>query len=560
LFGLLGVAWTYRLGRDLISPRAGLVAAAVVASSAFYVHYLHELRMYTLFVVLTAFVTWAYLRVMTAPRPRPLLWTGLFAGALAMPYIHYFSMLPLVGIAVYHAWAGVKRRGRRWWGVVGVFAAAALLFVPWAGVLLAGLRLAAESTELHARALDAGETLGALVTLFGNGVPVLALAAFLLAAWGGIAPVERAAYMPSLEWFRWGEKRAWFFAGALLVALLATNAVLQIMHEGRVRYLISLWPLLAVLVGLGVDRLAVFVAGGVNTAPTTAWRVTGAALAVWLVPGVANSLNDGFAASVDGSSYVFPMHTVATALRPQVQPDDVVISYPPDGQPFWVYERNQDIGWFYFRGVPVNLNTMRTMRDPAAQPERLAQTVSAIGERLRVWLAYVPSATPSTMPALEAVLAEHYQQCAVSLDSNTLQIRLYTRRVICCPTDTPRPALVTFGDGIALTGLDPLPEGVGDTLPVVTTWRVGADITPNTYSVALHVTDEAGELVAQADFGLATLAHACHEARIDVAALPPGSYTLHAIVYAWQTGERLPATDAQTGATGDRIPIGTFTK
>src|SRR3989304_4703646 len=67
MIGALAVAFTYRMGRDLHSPRAGLYAAVAVGGSAFYIDYLHEARAYTLLVLLAAFTVWAYWRSLFAP-------------------------------------------------------------------------------------------------------------------------------------------------------------------------------------------------------------------------------------------------------------------------------------------------------------------------------------------------------------------------------------------------------------------------------------------------------------------------------------------------------------
>ena len=75
---------------------------------------------------------------------------------------------------------------------------------------------------------------------------------------------------------------------------------------------------------------------------------------------------------------------------------------------------------------------------------------------------------------------------------------------------------------------------------------------------AANVLDANGELVAQADAGLASLAFSCQRAQIDVSALTPGAYTLTAIVYRWQDGARLLGTDVAGGATGERLTIGQF--
>ena len=70
LFGMLSVAMTYRLGRDyaaVVGIRSaalvGLSAAVAVGASAYYIYYLHELRVYTLIVACAAFEVWAYLKL-----------------------------------------------------------------------------------------------------------------------------------------------------------------------------------------------------------------------------------------------------------------------------------------------------------------------------------------------------------------------------------------------------------------------------------------------------------------------------------------------------------------
>jgi hypothetical protein len=573
LVGLLGIAWTYRLGRDLVSPQVGVYAAAILSVSAFFIHYMHELRMYTLFVLLTAFTVWAYWRIVRG-RPRPLHWVGLFLGALGMLYTHYFAALPLAAVGLWHVWLVVaphmKRESVRaagglsprlsqkpvsplkglenpvggyasnpeafqltrkeWLGVPVVLALAFVCFLPWVGWLLKGLQMAVDSTDVHARALSGGEALVQLVTLFGNGSAAVMLIALLLAA--------LALRVPS-------GRRVWFFAAAAVGAVLLTNAVLEIMHEGRVRYLISTWPLLAVLVGVGFARWE----------HIRGLRVPTLLLALWMAYGVVQSINPLFSAGMDGSD-TFPMHEVAQSLRPLAAPDDVLVSYLPDGAPFWVYERNEDITQFYFNGVPLHYTTARTMQEPAEQPAEQQETLDAVGDSPRLWLAYEPARPASTMPNLLSALGESYLQCSVPIDRPNLRIELYARTAICCGQDANRPPLITYDGGdIELTAIDLLSPG--DSLRVTAAWSVADAVPADTYSVALHVLDSTGSLVAQADAGLPTLAFACSSAHIDTRALPPDTYLVQTIVYRWQDGTRLAGT-LVTGEQGDSLPIGTF--
>ena len=86
-----------------------------------------------------------------------------------------------------------------------------------------------------------------------------------------------------------------------------------------------------------------------------------------------------------------------------------------------------------------------------------------------------------------------------------------------------------------------------------------ADAVPRyTYSVALHVVDEAGQLVAQTDYGLPEQRFSCAPVTVALDNVPAGEYQLTVTVYAWETGERLPGMVIATGETGDRLALGRF--
>lgn len=537
LAGLLGIAWTYRLGRDLLGARAGLAAAAILSTSAFFIHYLHELRMYAWFIPLTTFTFWVYLRILRQERPHPLAWLGLLLGTVGLLYMHYFAALPLIALMLYHLLFVPKTR--RWWGVVGTLALGGLLFLPWIGNLLVGLELAADSEQLHEVALSPVEALERLVVLFGNGSALLTAAGLLA---GGVALWLRAR----------GAGRIWFFAAVTLAAILLTNVFLEIMHEGRVRYLVSVWPLLALVVGVGVARLwQVRPVGRV---------VAGLIVGAWVVSGVYASVTPAFAAGIDGGDIVYPVHRIERVLDDVVQRDDLIFSFLPDGAPFWSYARNDEITQLYFNPLPVHSITGRTTQNPDAQDAETQQEIEQVGDELRFWLTYRPNRTNSNLPVILSWLDDNYEQCRTIHSETDLRIDLYTLEPICCDADTPRPALVDYaanGGTLALTGLQVPAAVTGDTLSVLTSWRA-AGIPVDTYSVALHVLDANDELVAQADAGLYSLAFSCQRAEIDVSALEAGTYQVAVIVYRWQDGMRLVGTDAATGESGERLVIDRF--
>lgn len=89
LFGTATVPVAYLAARELISRRAGIVVAALIAVNPILVWYSQEGRAYALLVLLSAVALYFFARALHDPRPR---WLGLWAlsSALAIS-THYFA-------------------------------------------------------------------------------------------------------------------------------------------------------------------------------------------------------------------------------------------------------------------------------------------------------------------------------------------------------------------------------------------------------------------------------------------------------------------------------------
>lgn len=127
LIGLVGVAWTYRLGATLADRRTGVIAALLVAGSIFLVYFARLARHYTLFYALSAATVWAYARWHPHPADRGRLgWlVGLQAANL---YTHYFSAFVALTLALHSLLTLPLARTRRLW--LGLLVSG-LLFLPW---------------------------------------------------------------------------------------------------------------------------------------------------------------------------------------------------------------------------------------------------------------------------------------------------------------------------------------------------------------------------------------------------------------------------------------------
>jgi hypothetical protein len=530
-FGMLAAAMTYRLGRDLVSPKVGLYAAVVLGTSVFFVHYLHELRMYTLMVLVAAYTLWIYLRVVTIKRePGLLLWLGLLAGTLASMYTHYFSALPLAGVGLYHLL--LVRKNARWWRVMGVFALTLLAFVPWVPVLLGIIGVAGLPRE----SLGTVDIIGKLLFVFGNSSVVLAGAAVLcgLAAWRMGA----------------GARRIWFLTLAILGVILLSNPFVQVVTAPRFRYIIVLWPLMALIIGMGIAQLERLRLGATAS-------VVG--LAVWVGVAITNRSSPALLAELDGiENSIFPINFVADGTRPYLQPGDLVVNYLPDDLHNRVYRQYRALNQFYFYNLPGDQMVTTTENYVGQANEERQSRLNEIEGRQRVWLAWMPAYASPSLADFESSLAESYHQCAVGSERSGVRVDQYTPSPVCCINEQSRAAArLRFGDGITLSDIDLPSEANGDTLQVWALWGLAASVPPHEYSASFQLIDSAGNKVAQGDYGLEPLAYTCQQTKLPITGLPPGEYRLDVLVYAWRTGERLPGVVTATGEAGDTLTLGT---
>lgn len=96
---LLCIPTIYILGLRLYSQRVGLFAAALLTLSPFINWYGNEIRMYSLFLLLTIFNQYFYAFLMR--QQTRYLWLGYTLTAIAGMYAHYFFVFNLIGQAIF---------------------------------------------------------------------------------------------------------------------------------------------------------------------------------------------------------------------------------------------------------------------------------------------------------------------------------------------------------------------------------------------------------------------------------------------------------------------------
>jgi uncharacterized membrane protein len=193
LFGIGTVAAVWAAARELVSPRAGLAAAALAALNPFLVWYSQEARAYALLALLSAVSFWLFARALARPGDaRALAWWAA-ASALAVA-THYFAAFTIVPEAI--MLAVLAGRTRAWalaCGAIGLVGLAHLPLVAeqrrgggadWIGDLPLDHRIA----EIPKRFL-AGEFGNQLNYVFWPALVCVAIAAWLL--WRRSSSAER---------------------------------------------------------------------------------------------------------------------------------------------------------------------------------------------------------------------------------------------------------------------------------------------------------------------------------------------------------------------------------
>lgn len=295
--GLIALALTYRLGTDLKSPRLGMIAAVLLGTSAFYLHYWHDVRDYTLYVLLTALSGWLYWRFLrrrwrASRREKTafvLALTGLF-------YVHYVAPVTYAALGAYHLL--FAKRNARWNGILFLFFVPLLLFAFWLPVTL----IAATLQSGVSRSLPITDILWWSLIGYGNGIGPLIVIALGLAA------------------VRLRGREIGFVAVWLVVALIAAlvlNAFGDFLFH--VRHMIGLIVPFMLLIALLIDDI---------------WQKTTIAgialLVVWGGLGIFFSTGEDFMLALPGQERdlpMAPMHAALDMIDQCAAPDDAAIFY-----------------------------------------------------------------------------------------------------------------------------------------------------------------------------------------------------------------------------------------
>lgn len=152
-WSILLIPVIYQLGRSLFrSADLGLIGSFIIAVSPFHVFYSHELRMYSLLMLLTSAFTLCYLKARETMKWA--WWLAFGALALLAIYTHVFAFLVLAGLGLHTL---VKHHERATsWRTALVILSLLILFIPWLALISQESEYALGSLRPLARSVSGG--------------------------------------------------------------------------------------------------------------------------------------------------------------------------------------------------------------------------------------------------------------------------------------------------------------------------------------------------------------------------------------------------------------------
>ena len=523
LFGVLSVAVTFRIGTGLKGKLAGLASAMILASSAFYMLFLHEMRTYALLVFLIAVLIWCYWLVTHGKATRRAQ-LGLILATAGLMYSYYLSIVIIAALCLYHLI--FIKKDREWWRVVILMGIAGLLFLPW---LLTSFSVFDDTVRNEMRTIHTTNFITAIqnfVAAFSNKNIIFML--FLMVA----------ATKPRQEWSRF----TWFLVASTLTLMIILNQPFGVFVN--LRYSLIMWIPLAILAGTGVAQLSKY--GVPYTLP----------LIVILIGGLVSNFNSAIATEYDLPIRYLPWDSLVETLQPYQQEGDVLTFIASIEGNDWEGVHEERVIPHYFHDSPIDpmfIEDVRNLSDDSflLDANRAAQS----GDR--IWLSYAPDLRSWRTGLFEERLLENnFNYCGNFVDTDELYLDLYAH-----PDSVSNSPSIMFSAGdtsnATLSLIQTVPETADNVLHLVHGWTLTDDFPRHQYSLAVHILDSTGTQITQADYGIPAETFDCVQATVDLSELVAGSYQIGVFAYNWQDNTRLESLTIDEKS--DYIVIGEFT-
>ncbi len=526
-FGIIALAWTFRIGADFVDRWTGIWAAAFLGLNVYWLDYLHEIRMYSLQFALIMALAWHYFYLIREKRPvRRYHWAGLTFSAALCLYTQPFSIFFHVGLGIYHLF--FVKRSKAWYQVALAMIAAGLLFLPWLPVTLTGLT---SKFDTAYDAITLEQAISTFVRLLGNGNWLVLFIMLLMALLQLRQPGMRRRLL-----------RFWILALSILTLLLVANEAVGLIPLRRSRYFFVSWGMWALVIGSGLTWFK--------------WRwVAPLILVVYLVSGLSLRRADDYLLyqGTVGIVHAYPpLAEYVEALRGNTEPQDFVVGFSDTGFVNARGKRGKTTGDYYMETL---LGIDGTFVPSNLHGDELAEALATLlDDHPHLLFTYDPSAPPPNFAEVDGLLRRDYRPCAIVLDEPELKAQRFVYGTLSCER-AYQP--IHYENGIKIVDKFADYDEDDKVIRVVTGWEVDSDEQLENYNISFQIITRDWRNVGQApDRHLYYNVLKWFVTELSTAHLPPGDYRVVVIVYdRYRSSAKVNGTDLTSGEVGSILPV-----
>ena len=531
-FGVLMIAWLYRFAADAVNRRTAVAAAFLMSTTAFVVLYFHEMRMYTMLMMLAVMHSWLYWRLAHRFRITRLTWILFISTAGLLFYTHNFAAILFAGLGVYHLLFAAK--SRRWLHIILAWGLGAVLFLPYIPFALEGFAHARNKSGVA----STSDIAGAFVHLLVNGFHFLWLPLVLLF---GYALWRRRN--PAIL-------RLLCLALIMVAALLVAHWQFQLMPISRIRYFLVLW-----------FPFVILFAWSLTSVPR--WFViTALFLLLWSVAGYqldrSANIYDYAGDAGSGSMAIVrdypPLHEYVYHLKDKVRSKDYLVGYTNAGK----VDGRRKYGWSttdYYLGTQLGIDGEFIKSGEESDLKKIRDAHPSL------LFVYNPADKPPNLDAALDII-QGFSPCTVLVNKPDLLVQRYVNPVLNCDMRGEGAYVpIEYDNGIKVVDRFARYLPQEQTVQILTGWEVEDDSLLHEYNVSLQIiTPDWQNMGRQTDRHLYEEdILKWYEAELSTDGLPPGDYRVMVIVYDRETNKKVHGIDLNSGASTDIFPILTFT-
>ncbi|MCY4536662.1 MAG: glycosyltransferase family 39 protein [Chloroflexi bacterium] len=523
---VLMIAFLHRFASSVFNCRVAVVASFLIASNSFVLLYFHELRMYTLFMLLVTIHLTYYWKLAFNARVERLSWLAFLLSIVFMVYTTIVSVAVIAALGVFHVL--FAPRSRRWKKIVCGWAIGPLLLFPFATDFAHGVGLVTND----GLAASGSDIIRAFLHLAVNASDFLWIP-LLAAVWYALRKTSNSN-LPRLI----------AVALAMTGLLLLMNHLFALIAVTRIRYFLVVWIPLSIIFAYGMVSLP-------------RWKSpTAVLLVIWFVAGIQ------FGQSADFSTYYAgakasgegwpPLLQIVRGLRDKVQSQDFLVGFYESQDPNYLW-RVHSAGSLsdYYLDAQLGIDGM--FLHTHLKRYRLSKdTRDILKAHPHILLAHDPSNVPLNYANTLAAVQEVLMSCDLLVDEPALSIRKYTHPVMGCDHQT---AAIDYDNGIRLIDhaaqLDPELQRIR----ALTWWDVPDDALLNQFNISLQIINSDWQNIRQTDRHLYDNMVPWSVSELSTADLPPDDYRLMLIMYNRENGSKVPGVDERSGESDGILPI-----